>query len=84
MFFRSLAGTSAFIFYVSSIKFIPVALVHVLDGTSAFWAIFFGWIMLGLKLNSLEWATLVISFLATVMIYLSARDQEEEDGISKA
>ena len=79
-----MAGTATFVFYVSSIKLIPVVLVHVLDGTSAFWAIFFGWIMLGLKLSSIEWTALVISFFATVMIYLSARDQKEDGDISKA
>ena len=82
VFFRSLAGTTTFILYVSSIKLIPVVLATVLEGTSPFWAIFIGWIMLGLKLSYLEWTALVISFFATVMIYLSARDQKEEDGIS--
>ena len=74
VFFRSLAGAATFIFFVSSLKLIPVVLVTVLGGTSAFWAIFFGWIMLGLKLTSIEWTALVISFIATVMIYLSAQN----------
>ena len=47
---------------------------NVFDGMTPFWGILFGWIMLGLKLSSLEWVTLVVSFSAISLIYFSAKE----------
>ena len=45
---RAITGSTAFIFYVASVRLIPLVLVTVLEGLCPFWAILIGWIVLGL------------------------------------
>lgn len=74
---RSFACTIAVVTYVAALKRIPVFLTIVLEGLAPFWTILFGWMMLGAKLNSLEYSGLVISFFGTLLIYYSAQTQGE-------
>ena len=76
VFMRSIGATCALIFYIAALKLIPVLLTTVLEGLFPFWSILIGYIILGLKLNSLEWFGLFISFFGTVLIYQSARTQK--------
>ena len=73
---RAITGSTAFIFYVASFRLIPLVLVTVLEGLCPFWAILIGWIVLGLKFSALEWIALCIRFVAIILIYFSAQDQQ--------
>ena len=79
VFMRSIGATFALIFYIAALKLIPVLLATVLEGLAPFWSILIGSVTLGLKLNSLEWFGLFISFFGTVLIFQSARTQEGKD-----
>ena len=74
---RSIACTIAVVTYVAALKRIPVFLTIVLEGLAPFWTILFSWMMLGAKLNSLEYSGLLISFFGTILIYHSAKTQGE-------
>ena len=75
---RSLFGTLAIFFVVAALKLIPVALTVVLTRLAPFWTILIGCVVLGLKLSTTEYVMLVISFAGTILIYLSATEEDEE------
>ena len=74
---RSIAATVAVITYIAALKRIPVFLTIVLEGLAPFWTILFSWMILGAKLNSLQYSGLIISFFGTILIYHSAKTQGE-------
>ena len=75
---RSLFGTSAIFFVVLGLGLIPVALTVVLTRLAPFWTILIGFVVLGLKLTTIDYIMLIISFFGTTLIYLSASEENEE------
>ena len=79
VFVRSVSGTLAIIFVMAALKLIPVALTIVLQRLAPFWTILIACIILGVRLGTLEYIALIVSFFGTVLIYLSARSDSEDD-----
>ena len=79
VFVRSVSGTLAIIFVMAALKLIPVALTIVLQRLAPFWTILIACIILGVNLGLLEYIALIVSFIGTVMIYLSARGDSEDE-----
>ena len=83
VFVRSVSGFLAIIFIMAALKLIPVALTIVLQRLAPFWTVLIACIILGVNLGTLEYIALIVSFLGTVMIYISARvDSENETTMS--
>ena len=80
---RAALSTATFSLVIAGIRFIPLVLANVLFNTSPFFAVIFAWIMLGDRLNALQWTALLVSFGGIILIYLSTREKEELGGFSR-
>ena len=80
---RAILSTATFSLVIAGIRFIPLVLANVLINTSPFFAVMFAWIMLGDRLNALQWTALFVSFGGIILIYLSTREREELGGFTR-
>ena len=80
---RAILSTATFSLCIAGIQFIPLVLANVLFNTSPFFAAVFAWIMLGDRLNALQWTALLVSFGGIILIYISTREKEEFGGFTK-